>query len=93
MRVANDIYVCQPGYSGKILRELDMMDCKPKPTPMAVGWEHDPLSHILTFEKKKAYHSLVMKLAYLSHQTRPDLCLAVNCHSTKQTAEITIGKP
>jgi hypothetical protein len=84
-RVDNGIYVGQPGYASEILGDLDMMNCKPKPTPMAVGWEHDPHSPNLTLEKKKAYHSLVMKLSYLSHQTRPDLCFAVNTLSQYQT--------
>ena len=84
-RVDNGIFVGQPGYSKEILRDLDMENCKPRPTPMAVGWEHDPESPELSLERKKAYHSLVMKLAYLSHQTRPDLCYAVNTLSQHQT--------
>jgi hypothetical protein len=83
-RVDNGIYVGQPGYSKEILRDLDMENCKPKPTPMAVGWEHDPNSPELSLEKKKAYTSLVMKLAYLSQQTRPDLCYTVNTLSQHQ---------
>jgi hypothetical protein len=83
--VNNGIYLGQPRYAKSILESMDMLDCTPRTNPMMVGWEHDNDSPLVTPEMNKQYHSVVMKLAYLTHQTRPDLALAVNVLSQYQT--------
>jgi hypothetical protein len=78
------LYLGQPGYAREILQTMGMEDCSTRPTPMTVGWTHDVDSPPLPEDKKKKYHSVVMKLAYLSNQTRPDIAFAVNTLSQYQ---------
>jgi len=79
-RIKNGIYLGQPKYAQSILEstEMDGDNVSPVPTPMSVGWEHDPTSPPLNKEKLKLYHSITMKLSYLATQTRPDLAFTVN---------------
>jgi hypothetical protein len=79
-RIKNGIYLGQPKYAQEILEStgMDGDNVSPVPTPMSVGWEHDPTSPPLNKEQLKLYHSITMKLSYLATQTRPDLAFAVN---------------
>jgi hypothetical protein len=82
---AEGIYLGQPKYAMEILKSMDMILCSPKHTPMVVGWEHDINSLPLSPDRAKKYHSVVMKLAYLANQTRPDIAFTVNTLSQYQT--------
>jgi hypothetical protein len=82
--VRKGIYLGQPAYIDQIIGNADMNDCSIKHTPMSVDWAHDPSSEKLDKKGTKAYYSLVMQLAYLANQTRPDIAYAVNLLSQYQ---------
>ena len=75
---ADGIWVGQDIFSESLLRHENAWEINPKPTPMVVGWEHDPSSIRLNKTEESRYRSVVMSLSYLATHSRPDLSFAVN---------------
>ena len=74
-RSKNGIYISQRKYVLDLLKETDMLGCRPSDTPIRV----DKISDDASLGKKVdmgRYQRLVGKLLYLSH-TRPDIAFAV----------------
>lgn len=85
-RLENGIWVSQSAYAERFLRSIDMWDDYTiKPTPMTENWIHDPESPKLSEKMGTIYRSYLMKLSFMSIQTRPDLSYAVNTLSQHQT--------
>jgi hypothetical protein len=91
-RFEHGLWMGQPLYAQSILEEADMWSfissdgteypINTRPTPMTSGWKHDDDSVRLNEAKAGKYRSILMKLMYLSTQTRPDLTYAVNVLSS-----------
>lgn len=80
-RFDDGIFLVQMTYAEEILRKANLWDfeeSKEYDTPMMTTWTHDPTSPDLSPVMQKWYHSFVMKIAYLSQNTRPDLAYAAN---------------
>lgn len=80
-RFEDGIFLSQSTYAEEILKKAklwDLADVKEYETPLMTTWNHDPNSPELDLERQKWYHSFVMKIAYLSQNTRPDLAYAAN---------------
>jgi hypothetical protein len=80
-----EITLSQPSYVQKLLEQFEMLDCKPRATPME-GSDPDLLQEAYAEEKKvssedgevrKQYRTLVGALLYLANSTRPDIEQAV----------------
>jgi Reverse transcriptase (RNA-dependent DNA polymerase) len=79
MRSKEGIFLSQRKYVLDLLKELEMLDCKPADSPMVPNTKFEiKLDQIP--ENKERYQRLVEKLIYLSH-TRPDIAYAVGVAS------------
>ena len=81
----DSIYIGQPAYAEKLLREFDMWETeingvtipiKHKSTPMVVGWTHNDSSPKLSREMHSRYRTCIMSLMYLVTNSRPDMMYA-----------------
>ena len=81
-KVHNGIWMGQKAYAKQILTEFgywDIPESKWKPTPMLTTWSNDESSPVVTdIAVINSYRSKLMKVAYLSQQTRPDLLCSIN---------------
>jgi hypothetical protein len=84
-RFADGVFFGQPTYTREILEEAGMwkhettgLPIEEKSTPMMTSWEHDSSSPFLTEKERSDFLSVLMKLAYLAQQSRPDILYAVN---------------
>lgn len=70
------IFICQRSYIEDLLKQLNMKQCKPMMTPMAVNEKFQKSGDEL-FEDSKLYKSVIGKLLYITY-TRPDIVFTVN---------------
>jgi len=82
----NGTWIGQPSYVESMLSEIGMWDDDSTITdnPMSATWSHDEMSEKLSAKDSKLFHSLVMKVAYLSNTTRPDINYAANTLASHQ---------
>jgi hypothetical protein len=71
------ITIDQELYIEETLRKFRMEDCKPIATPMAIK-SNKYIQDEGPFEDENLFKQLVGSLIYLSNNTRPDICYAVN---------------
>ena len=77
------ITISQVNYVIKLLEEFNMLDCKPKSTPMDNSTQFSCLQSPNSEQEKskmatKPYRSLIGKLHYLASHSRPDITFAVS---------------
>jgi hypothetical protein len=80
-KLSGGLFLCQETYLIETLKSFDMWDIpesKFKDTPMAVNWEHDDQSPLLSDKQNSEYATLIAKIIYLSQLTRPDVLYTVN---------------
>ena len=99
-RFPNGMFFGQPNYTRELLESCGMWnddDGYPiniKSSPMMTSWEHDPEGQPLSEKDRSEFLSILMKMAYLAQQSRPDILFAVNklsqfqskCNSSDQRA-------
>jgi len=99
-RFNKGMFFGQPNYTKEILEGCSMwndengLPIEIKSSPMMTSWEHDPDGQILNERDRSEFLSVLMKLAYLAQQSRPDILFAVNklsqyqakCNSSDQRA-------
>jgi hypothetical protein len=80
IREKDYIWIGQPQYAERILEKFEFksFNYSPLHIPMSPSWKHDENSPELSIMEKSAYRSLLMSLAHLANNTRPDLACAVN---------------
>ena len=90
-RVKDGICLGQPTYARTILQKSGFWDIditKVPQNPMSESWAHDENSGDLTREEQKFYVSYLMMMAWMSQQTRLDLCATTSMlaqHLSKPT--------
>ena len=89
-RRKNGIWLGQPRYTQEILTEAEIWNdsegnpMKSKPSPLPTGWKVDKSSELLDASRHHTFRSNLMKVSYLSQQTRPDLSQAVSALAAQQ---------
>lgn len=73
---SDGIFICQRSYIEDVLSKLNMQQCKPVPTPMAVNEKLEEEGSE-EFTDPFLFRSTVGKLLYICH-TRPDIVYSVN---------------
>ena len=71
------IEMSQSQYIDKVLSKFQMSDCKPKPTPCALGIEKECDVKPKELSDPRLYRAIVGSLIYVMTGTRPDLCYVV----------------
>lgn len=90
-RVQGGICLGQPTYSRTILQKSGFWDIdvsKVPQNPMSESWEHDENSGALTRDEQRFFVSYLMMMAWMSQQTRLDLCATTSIlaqHLSKPT--------
>jgi hypothetical protein len=81
------IWIGQPKYAEEMLSEMNMWndDSKIADNPMSATWIHNENSEKLSEEDQKTFHRMVMKAAYLSNTSRPDINFTANVLAGHQT--------
>ena len=77
------IKMSQTLYIDKVLSKFEMADCKPKPTPCAIGTAQPIEETTDSLSDPRLYRAIVGSLIYVMTGTRPDLCYAVTKLSQK----------
>jgi len=90
-RVEGGVCLGQPTYSKMLLEEAgywDVETAKLPENPMSENWTHDENSKELVGDEKRWFISFLMKIAWMSQQTRVDLAATASIlaqHLTKPT--------
>jgi len=77
-RQAGTLILRQPGKVDNILRDYNMLNAKPRDTPMLMECQLKKVEKTATSHLKLPYREAVGRLSYLAHTTRPDITFAVN---------------